>query len=56
MGVQGFDECIKRLDDPDLLAEGYNELLWCSGGCFRQALKQGTSDIQIQRIFDAWEE
>ena len=56
MGVHGFDECIKRLDDPNLLAEGYNELLWCSGGCFRQALKQGTSDMQIQRIFDAWEE
>jgi iron only hydrogenase large subunit-like protein len=56
MGVHGFDECIKRLDDPNLLAEGYNELLWCSGGCFRKALKQGKSDIQIHRILEAWEE
>lgn len=56
MGVHGFDECIKRLDNPRLLAEGYNELLWCSGGCFRTALKKEESDIQIERVFTAWEE
>jgi hypothetical protein len=56
MGVHGFDECIKRLDDPRLLAEGYNELLWCTGGCFRTALKKEESDIQIERVFTAWEE
>lgn len=56
MGVHGFDECIKRLDDPNLLAIGYNELLWCRGGCFGKALKQDNHEIQVERIFTAWEE
>lgn len=56
MGVHGFDECVKRLNDTDLLAEGYNELLWCSGGCFRSALKKEESYTNISRIFSVWED
>lgn len=56
MGVHGFDECVKRLNDTDLLAEGYNELLWCRCGCFRSALKKEESYTNISRIFSVWED
>lgn len=56
MGVHGFDECIKRLNDTGLLSEGYNELLWCSGGCFRTALNNENPNMQKERILSAWED
>jgi len=56
MGIHGLDECVKSLNDIGLLSESYNELLWCSGGCFRTALNNENPDMQIERILTTWED